>query len=216
MKGHAYRCHSLNILRSTSAALTITMYYAQMYCYGQDNDHVGITGIVGCLGALFAAPHRLYAAHIPPAGNPVRDLLGAIHFCRMILIGEGAGPAGSLHLFVNGRNRVQVDSEARNMRNALGGPETLVYRMMTNLGNGSGGMGADAATIKVERNGQDIDIEYKHVPDNDWEDGGNAKTGCYHPPMDGTFGGAVVPTNAQLNAVWFPMDHTTCSIRRIH
>jgi hypothetical protein len=192
------------------------MYYAHMYCYGTDNNHVGITGIRGCLGVVFATPNRLYAVHIPPS-NPQRDLAGAMAFIYMIIGTEGTpNPAGNLYLFVNGANRPQADDEARTMRNALGGPPTRVYRMMTNLGAQSGGQLADAATIKVERIGGNIDLSYKHVPDNQWVAGGNAKTGCYYQQMNGTFGGAIVPNGAALGAGWFQMTPASCSIRGIH
>jgi len=194
------------------------MYYAQMFCYGTDNNHVGITGIVGCLGVVFTTVNRLYAVHIPDS-NPQRDLGGAMAFLHMIIGMEGMPtPAGNLYLFVNGTNRPQADDEARTMRNGLGGPPTQVYRIMTNLGPQSGGNQALAATIKVERIAGNIDLRYKHVSDanpNDWIAGGNAKTGCYYKQMDGTFGGAVVPNGAALGAGWFQMTSATCSIRGI-
>jgi hypothetical protein len=193
-----------------------SMYYAQMYCYGTDNNHVGITGIRGCLGVAFATANRLYSVHIPPS-NPQRDLAGAMAFVYMIIGMEGApNPVGNLYLFVNGTNRTQVDDEARTMKTGLSGPPTRVYRMMTNLGPQSGGGSADAATMKVQRIAGNIDLSYKHVPDNDWVAGGNAKTGCYYPPMNGTFGGAVVPNGAALGAGWIQMGLATCSIRTIH
>jgi len=124
-------------------------------------------------------------------------------------------PAGNLYLFVNGTNRTQADNEARTIKDALGGPATRVYRMMTNLGAQSGGLEADAATIKVQR-AAGIDLSYKHVPDNQWVAGGNAKTGCYYPQMDATFGDAKVPNGGALGAGWFHMTNATCHIRGIH
>jgi hypothetical protein len=192
------------------------MYYAQMYCYGMDNNHVGITGIRGCLGAVFASATRLYAVHIPPL-NAQRDLAGAMSFLYMIIGAEGTqNPAGNLYLFVNGTNRPQVDDEARTMRNAIGGPPTRVYRIMSNLGPGSGGQGADSVTIKVLRMPGNLDLSYKHVPDNQWAGGGNAKTGIYYQQMDGTFGDAKVPNGVALGGGWFQMTLATCSIRGIH
>jgi hypothetical protein len=191
------------------------MYYAQMFCYGMDNNHVGITGIRGCLGAVFATANRLYAVHIPPM-DAQRDLAGAMAFVGMIVGTEGANhPAGNLYLFVNGTNRTQADNEARTIKDALGGPPTAVYRIMTNLGAGSGGLGADAVTVKVQR-GAGMNLSYKHVPDDQWVAGGNAKTGCYYPALDGTFGDAKVPNGGQLGAGWFQMSTATCHIRRIH
>ncbi len=192
------------------------MYYAQMYCYGTDNNHVGITGIRGCLGVAFAAANRLYAVHIPPS-NPQRDLGGAMAFVYMIIGMEATpNPAGELYLFVNGTNRNQADDEARMMRDGLSGPPTRICRMMTNLGPNSGADNADAATIKVQRIAGNIDLSFKHVPDNDWVAGGNAKTGCYYQQMNGTFGGAVVPNGVALGAGWIQMAAATCIIRAIH
>lgn len=192
------------------------MYYAHMYCYGMDNNHVGITGIRGCLGVVFATANRLYAVHIPP-GDPARDLAGANAFTTMITNTAGANPAATLHLFVNGTNRPTADDEARTMQNALGGPETRVYRIMRNLGAQSGTMGADSVTIKVQRwVGGNFAMSYKHLPDNQLVAGGNAKTGIYVPMYDGTFGSPVTPSPAALFAGWFPIDTTNCHVRRIH
>lgn len=191
------------------------MFYANMYCYGMDINHVGITGIVSCLGVVFASPARLYAVHIPP-NNAQRDLAGALSFCHMIVGQEGGNPGGSLHLFVNGTNRSQADMEARTIREGLGGPVTRVYRMMTNLGPNSGGQLADSATIRVRRNAGNLDLDFKHVPDDDWIAGGSARTGCYYAQMDGTFGDAIRPSALAMAGGWHPMTNATCHIRGIH
>jgi hypothetical protein len=192
------------------------MYYAHMYCYGMDNNHVGITGIRGCLGAVFATANRLFAVHIPP-GDPARELAGANAFTGMITATAGANPAGELALFVNGMNRNDVDDEARTMRNALGGPPTRVYRIMRNLGAQSGGLGADSAVIKVQRMmGGGLSMAYKHIEDNQMQAGGGAKTGIYVPMYNGTFGNPVRPSPAELFAAWFPVDTTNCHVRGIH
>jgi hypothetical protein len=190
------------------------MYYAQMFCYGTDNNHVGITGIRGCLGAVFAAPNHLYAVHIPPM-NAQRDAQGARDFTAMITGAEGANPAGELYLFVNGINRAQAYDESRAMKEALGGSPTQVYRIMANLGDKSGGTDADAVAIKVERILGGVGLMYKRDDDITWIVGGNNKTGCYYPAMDGTFGSAKVPDGNSLAAGWFQMTRATCSILNV-
>jgi len=194
------------------------MYYAQMYCYGMDNNHVGITGIVGCLGAVFVTANQLYAVHIPPSGA-VRQLAGANAFTGLITLTEGVpNPPGSLHLFVNGMNRTEADDEARTMRAALGGPDTKVYRIMTNLGPQSGTLGANSVVIKVQRwIGGNVSMSYKHVPDAEWVDGGNAPTGSYDALQGPNFLHLVkVPRPATLFGEWFQIISTNCHIRGIH
>jgi hypothetical protein len=190
------------------------MYYAQMFCYGTDNNHVGITGIRGCLGAVFATPNHLYAVHIPPM-NSERDSQGAREFTAMITGAEGANPGGDLYLFVNGTNRLQAHDEARAMKEDLGGSPTQVYRIMANLGSQSGGAQADAVAIKVERIIGGVDLRYKRNDDITWIDGGNPKIGCYYPAMVAEFGGAKVPDGASLGGGWFQMTKATCSILNV-
>lgn len=192
------------------------MYYAQMFSYGTDVNHVGITGILGCLGVVFASANHLYAVHIPPS-SAQRELVGAIAFCHMVIGTEGGNPAGTLHLFVNGSNRTGVDSEARHIRTALGGPATRVYRLMTNLGPNSGASNADSACIKVQSAGG-LNLSYKHVADNNMVAGGNARRGCYDPLQAGNanFAAAVVPDGPTLAAPWIQMGPATCMIRGIH
>lgn len=190
------------------------MYYAQMFCYGTDNNHVGITGIRGCLGAVFTTPNHLYAVHIPPMG-PERDSQGAREFIAMITGAERPNPAGDLYLFVNGMNRKEVNDEARAMKEALGGSPTQVYRIMANLGSQSGGLQADAVAIKVERMIGGVDLRYKRDGDINWIGGGNPKTGCYYRKMDGSFGDAKVPDGASLGGGWFQMTKATCSILNV-
>ena len=190
------------------------MYYAQMFCYGTDPNHVGITGIRGCLGAVFASPNHLYAVHIPPM-NTERDSQGASAFTAMITGAEGANPAGDLYLFVNGTNRLQAHDEARTMKEALGGAPTQVYRIMTNLGTQTGTSQADAVVIKVERVIGGVDLAYKRDDDMKWIDGGRQKAGCDYQAMDGSFGSAKVPDAPAFTGGWFQMTRATCSILNV-
>jgi hypothetical protein len=190
------------------------MYYAQMFCYGTDNNHVGITGIRGCLGAVFAAAHHLYAVHIPPM-NATRDAQGASDFTAMVTGAEGHNPAGDLYLFVNGTNRTQAYDEARTMKEALGGAPTQVYRIMTNLGAQSGGEQADAVAIKVERIVAGVGLMYKRNDDITWIAGGNPKAGIYYPAMASEFGDPKVPDGPSLAGGWFQMTRASCSILNV-
>jgi hypothetical protein len=190
------------------------MYYAQMFCYGTDPNHVGITGIRGCLGAVFASPNHLYAVHIPPM-NAQRDAQGASAFTAMITGAEGANPSGNLYLFVNGMNRTQALDEARAMKEDLSGAPCQVYRIMANLGAQSGTAQADSVVIKVERMIGGFDLSYKRDDDLNWIDGGRQKTGCYYPAMDGSFGSAKVPDAPAFTGGWFQMTRATCSILNV-
>ena len=191
-----------------------SVYYAQMFCYGSDPNHVGITGIRGCLGAVFAAAHHLYAVHIPPM-NTQRDAQGARAFTAMVTGAEGANPAGTLYVFVNGTNRLQAHDEARSMKEDLGGVPCQVYRIMANLGAQSGTASADSVVIKVERMVGGFDLSYKRDDDLTWVAGGLQKTGCYYPEMEGSFGSAKVPDAPGFAGGWFQMTRATCSILNV-
>jgi hypothetical protein len=188
------------------------MYYAQMYDYGTDPIHVGVTGMVGCLGAIFAAPHHLYSIHIPPHDNAT-NLLGANAFVAMVQGGEGAAhPAGSLHVFVNGTIRDTADAEARNMVDPLGVAFGLVYRLMTGLDPPVPGNPL-AASIKAQMVAGILQLGYKHVPDDNWIQGGNARTGRYRGTLADD---PTCPNAAELAAAWNPMTAATCRIRRVN
>lgn len=190
------------------------MYYANMFCYGMDMNYVGITGIRGCMGVVFVSPTQLYAVHIPPSVSRDRDLLGMISFAHMVTQQEATpAPAGSLYLFVNGTNRLEAEGDAGLMSDALGNPPTRVYRIMTNLGLGSGGAQADSAAIRVKRMPGHISLRFKHVPDNQWVPGGNANTGQYfHHP---TYATPIIPNPQARAHGWNPLDNATCNITDI-
>lgn len=188
------------------------MYYAQMFDYGTDQNHVGVTGIVGCLGAVFAAPAHLYAIHIPDMVNS--NLIGANAFVAMVQGGEGAlHPAGTLHVFVNGMQRPTADAEARSMLDGLGAPDTKVYRLMTGLDPAIAGAARLSAAIKVQLVAGAVQLAYKHVPDNQWVAGGNARTGRYLGAMADA---PTCPSPGELAAAWNQVTNATCHIRGIH
>ncbi len=188
------------------------MYYAQMYDYGTDPAHVGVTGMVTCMGAIFAAPHHLYAIHIPDAVNS--KALGANAFVAAVQGGEGAlNPAGTLHVFVNGMFRPTADDEARSMLDGLGGPVTRVYRMMTGLNPPVVGADPLAASVKVQMVVGALQLTYKHVPDANWIAGGNARTGRYAGSLADA---PTCPSAPELAAAWNQVTNATCHIRGVH
>ena len=58
-------------------------------------------------------------------------------------------------------------------------------------------------------------MRYKRDDDITWIDGGNPKTGCYYPAMDGSFGSAKVPDGTSLGGGWFQMTRASCSILNV-
>ena len=189
------------------------MYYAQMFEYGSDQAHVGVTGIAGCLGAVFAAPNHLYAVHIPP-NDAIVNRIGADAFVGMVQGGEGANhPAGSLHVFVNGNLRPTVDDETRHIFDALGAPATTrIYRLFAGLAQ-PGSVNPFSATIKVQWIAGALQLGYKHVPDNQLIAGGNPRTGRYRGSLEDD---PKRPSNGELAAVWNQMTNPNCFIVRVH
>lgn len=188
------------------------MYMAQMFCYGWDNTEVGITGIIGCIGVVFRGSRNLYAIHVPPRNQEV-NALGGQAFATFVGTKEGARTnEGELLVFVNGRNRSSAEEEARAIMSQLKPTVTKVYRIMKNLGPGSGGFSADPVTIWVKNVIGGIKIMYKRVPDQGWTAGGKGKEGRYGP--DPTFDSIdQVPTD--LMSGWHDVDDKNCSVVRI-
>ncbi len=89
---------------------------------------------------------------------------------------------------------------------------TKVYRIMKNLGPGSGGFSAGPVTIWVKNVIDGIKIMYKQVPDQGWTAGGKSKEGRYG--QDPTFDTIdQVPTD--LMSGWHDVDDKNCSVVRI-
>jgi hypothetical protein len=202
------------------------MYFAQMYCYGFDNDIVGITGIVGCMGVIYVGQGAMYAVHIPDGGAAENKAAGKT-FADWVKnqqgqVGKGHG---RLLVFANGTNRSiakgsfsKAEEEAKDIKKALKSPPTTMYRIMKHLGPNSGGQSANSAAIMVERvhattdNPSGCAIWYKkdfgHIT---WVAGGKAESGQYKAKP--SFCGAIVPSD--LNAQWWRMSDMTCTVAQI-
>lgn len=186
------------------------MYFANMYCYGWDHNAVGITGIRGCMGAVYRGAHALYAVHIPDHGAQ-DNRAGADAFAQWVRGFEaGTGTKGDLYVFANGINRPSAEHEAKHLKSALHAKHATVYRVMQHLGPDSGGNQADSASILV-RSGAHIDLLYKHVPDDQYIAGGRAESGQYK--VRAAFQGNAVPSDYLAPVGWYPM--TGANVRRI-
>lgn len=198
------------------------MYFANMFCYGFDNDIVGITGIVGCIGVIYVGQGNMYAIHIPDGGADENLHAGKV-FSTWVKNQQGAVGKGHGHLFVfvNGTNRSvsmkgvsTAEQEAKAIKKALKSPPTVVYRLMKNLGPGSGGAGANSAAIMLER---------VHVSETSptgciawykqdfnkitWVNGGKAETAQYKVRQ--AYQGAKVPSD--LSSGWWRVSDITAT-----
>jgi hypothetical protein len=197
-----------------------------MYCYGFDNDIVGISGIVGCIGVVYIGRGFMYAVHIPD-GGPDENKMAGKTFARWVKNQElSVGKRDSnLFAFVNGTNRQiasknfsKAEDEARDIKKALGSPPTTVFRLMKHLGSQSGTASANSAAIMVERvqptesNSGGCAMWYKqdfgHIQ---WVDGGKKESGMYKNKP--SFSGTKKPSD--LNAHWWRIDTTNCTMTNI-
>lgn len=196
------------------------MYFADMYCYGSDAGTVGITGIRGCMGIVYIGNGANYAIHIPPDSDDVQKAARKA-FATFIKNNEqhvGRGN-GCLFAFVNGRNRTTATGEMKDMKSRLGSPPTLIYRITKHLGPDSGGLGADAVVIMVEKlhaAGTTADacaIWYKRNDAITWVGGGTHEAGQYKVRQ--AFQGDKIPDN--LNALWrrMTLENQNCTIEKV-
>lgn len=188
------------------------MYFANMYCYGHDNDLVGITGIVGCMGVIYVGQASIYAVHIPN-NSATLDAKGGKDFADWVTNQETHVGKGHGHLFAfcNGANRPTAKDEVKAIKKALNGPPTALYRINKNLGTASGTSSAEAAVIMLERvhvtqrEPEGCAIWYKSNNKITWTAGGKSESGQYKTMS--AFTGAQVPND--LNAGWWLMDSIT-------
>jgi hypothetical protein len=183
------------------------MYFANMYCYGMDHLEVGITGILGCMGVVYKGAQALYAVHIPD--HQATNATGAAVFAQFVGHFEliETRKSGDLFVFINGSNRPSAEEEARNLKSLLNAKKATLCRIMRNLGPKSGGDMADSASILVRDRGN-IELLYKHVPDDQYIAGGKGPVGQYRQ-ISG-FSGNCVPNDYLSPQGWHIMNGANC------
>lgn len=201
------------------------MYFANMYCYGEDQTMVGITGIRGCMGVIYVGAGSMYAIHIPDNGRDMNMQAGKQFVTWVKNQGQAVGKGhGHLFGFANGINRSfstanysSAEEEVRAIKKGLNAPPTLLYRIMKHLGVNSGKDSADSAAIMLERvhstgaNPSGCAIWYKRNDDIKWVGGGARETAQYK--VDPRYQGDGVPSD--LNAHWWRMSGDNCNIIKI-
>jgi hypothetical protein len=194
------------------------VYFANMFCYGHDNNLVGITGIRGCMGVIYVGAASIYAVHIPDNSADM-NALGGKTFADWVKNQEGATGKGHGHLFAfcNGTNRPSAEAEVKAIKKALNKPPTILYRILKHLGPQSGGNQAEAATIMMERvhatAREPAGVVAWYISDNKvtWTAGGKAETGQYNNKP--AYQGASVPSDLECH--WWLMDETTTTATTI-
>jgi len=191
------------------------MYFANMYCFGNDYDTVGITGIQQCLGVVYVGDGVMYAIHIPFNGTDAEDERGCQAFADYVRnnagkVGDGHG---DLFAFANGASRPTAESNVRLIKKLLKSPDTMLYRINKHLGPNSGKNGALAVVVMVKKtqktafNPSALDFSYKPNDDIKWITGGRNESGQYKE--NSGFKGNKIPNNC--NAGWHRLDETNSS-----
>ena len=205
-------------------------YFAEMYCYGKAHTHIGITGIRNCYGVIYIGARYGYAIHIPLHAKD-DSILAAETFVRFVRNNEGSiGRRGHLFGFINGTNwnvptaesRTSISGEEllkvikRGLGSLINSPPATLYRINQHLGTQSGGQGADAAVIMIERVHVDIQNPdgcvklYKRENDITYEHYGSPPDGQYKVrPNFATQHRN--PVNMGLAAGWYPINNVTCT-----
>lgn len=195
------------------------MYFADMFCYGQDNALVGVTGIRGCMAVIYVGAGSMYAVHIPDSAPVQRNAVGRATFSTWVgnqepHVGKGYG---SLIVICNGSERGTAAAEAKEIKRALRSPPTTLYRINKHLGPNSGGFGADSVVTMVERvhatpdNPTGCAIWYKRNDSVNWIAAGSAESGQYEVQV--RFQGAKAPSD--LEAHWWRVSDLTASATKI-
>lgn len=199
------------------------MYFCNMFCYGDSYATIGITGIMGCMGAIYVGARSMYAIHIPPDKRDVLQIADET-FVRFVRNNEQSVGKGHLYGFVNGKNRnvdsnndISAEAEMRFIKKGLGSPSTTLYRIMKHLGPESGKFSADSVVIMLERVHASAyapggaAIFYKRNADITWVDGGEPATGQYKPRP------AYIPAKipSDLHSLWRHATDENCTVTKI-
>ncbi|CAN7543837.1 hypothetical protein LJR030_005571 [Rhizobium sp. LjRoot30] len=201
------------------------MYFAPMYKYGNANDKIGITGIIGCMGLIYVGHNGMYAIHIPDIGR-AKDELASDLFIAHIKNNEVSvgGKHGHLLTFANGTNRtwtgatyMSAEEISKRVKKGLKSPSTTLYRIMKGLGPNSGGSMAKSVVILLNRvhssksNPSGSDLFYKANDDITWV--------SYPKKASGTYAGVPIGTDSQvpseLIAGWTRMTDQNCKLVQI-
>jgi hypothetical protein len=102
-----------------------------MFCYGRDNELVGVTGILGCLGLVYVGRVFMYAIHIPDNTSDL-NALGGKTFAAWVENQEGevGKEHGQLFAVLNeaGKRSSAMD-EVTAVKKALNSPATIMYEI---------------------------------------------------------------------------------------
>ncbi len=190
------------------------MYFANMYCYGHDNNVVGITGIRGCMGVVYVGAASMYAVHIPHNSDDLNKLGGETFVGWVKNQETNLGKrSGYLFAFVNGKNRSDAKDEVSAIKKGLKSPPTTLYRILKHLGSNSGGFGADSVAIMVDRvhtsplAPSGCLLYYKRNDDVTWIGGGSHESGQYK--LDSRYQGDAVPSD--VRGGWRRFNNDNCS-----
>lgn len=190
------------------------MYFANMFCYGRDNNCVGITGIVGCMGVIYKGLGTLYAVHIPD--NSQWNAKGGEVLADFVLNNENNPGKGEMFVFLNGTNRPNAEDEVKAIYFKLKKPATTLCRIMKNLGEKSGGNFADSVAIVVRQIIGGLQQLYKPDAQCGWKDGGSPETGQYR--ANDAFKGNKVPKDLEPEWSpngWYPVDEKNCTVKKL-
>lgn len=163
------------------------MYFANMYCYGHDNDLVGVTGIIGCMGLVYVGAASIYAVHIPDNSSDL-NALGGKTFTDWVKNQEAKVGKGHGQLFavLNGaNNRATAMDEVKAVKKALNSPATIMYHIKKERLMSSGSSSADAVVTIWKRvhatpsTPSGTAIHFKPNSQITWQDGGKAPSGQY-------------------------------------
>jgi hypothetical protein len=106
------------------------MYLADMYCYGRDQDAVGVTGISGCMGVFVSSGNMLYAVHIPE-NSAEKCARGGKAFADFVLLEAGQGfnrDNATMITVANYTQRTTAGDESYEIARQLGMRAFTVFR----------------------------------------------------------------------------------------
>jgi len=161
------------------------------------------------MGVIYRSATRLYAIHIPPM-SPNSHKLAADTLTTYVRGTEVGGAAlGDLFFFVNGTNRPSANDEAHYLKSLLSPRTATLFRIMTGLGQGSGGSQAEHSPSVLATHRGFIELRYKCVPDDEYIDGGANEAGQYMG-QQGAMGSNKVPSDYQNPQGWTSMTGENC------
>lgn len=156
------------------------MYIADMFCFGSDQNSVGVNGIRGCMGMFVSHGGTLYSIHMPPSSDDKNDR-GRRAFAQYIRDQSGKfdGATAQMVCVVNNTERSSASDESYELCRLLGMQHFTLFRAVKFI-EPDGTQPSAIAVVWQRTKGGQLELKYRMDRDVKWLEGQGAPRGGHY------------------------------------